>query len=283
MTEPLTADGGQHRVSEVWQETTATRRRASLLKSATGTGLMAQALSLLIFLGVWQLFVVVTGIRSYLLPAPTEIFAEMVDSFSLLLSHSWVTLAESLAGFALAAVVGVGLAVLMVSVPFLRGVIMPGLVAFNAVPKVAFAPLLIIWLGLGIESKIALSFMIAFFPIAVNATTGMSEIEPEMMNLVRLMRAKRRQEFLKIRIPHSLPAMFDGFKIALPIAIIGAIVAEFVASSKGLGYLILAAGVQLNTVLVFAAIFMIVIFSILLYALLLQVEGRVLGWRPSAR
>ncbi|HEX6148076.1 MAG TPA: ABC transporter permease, partial [Acidimicrobiia bacterium] len=168
-------------------------------------------------------------------------------------------------------------------VPLLRGVVMPYLVAFNAVPKVAFAPLLIIWLGLGVQSKIALSFMIAFFPIVVNTATGMYEIEPNLINLARLMKAKKRQQFIKIRIPHSLPAMFDGFKIALPIAIIGAIVAEFVASREGLGHLIVAAGVQLNTELVFAAILVIAVGSMVLYALLAWVETRVLRWRPSAR
>lgn len=284
MTDHLTADGGQHRVSEVWDETSATKQKKASFRSAKGgTGPVAQVVSLVAFLAAWQLFVAVTGIRSYLLPAPSEIILEMVNSFSILIDHTWVTLGESLAGFLLAAIVGVGLAVIMVAVPFLKGIVMPGLVAFNAVPKVAFAPLLIIWLGLGLESKVALSFLIAFFPIAVNATTGMNDIEPELLNLVKLMRAKSREQFIKIRLPHAMPAIFDGFKIALPLAIIGAIVAEFVASSEGLGYLIVAAGVQLNTVLVFAAIFMIVVFSMILYALLLRVEGRLLSWRPSAR
>jgi NitT/TauT family transport system permease protein len=187
------------------------------------------------------------------------------------------------AGFAIAAVVGVAIAILIVYLPLLRGIVMPYLVAFNAVPKVAFAPLLIIWLGLGIQSKIALSFLIAFFPIVVNTAAGMYEIEPNLINLTRLMKAKKRQQFVKIRIPHSLPGMFDGFKIALPIAIIGAIVGEFVASRDGLGHLIVAAGVQLNTELVFAAILVIAVGSMILYGLLAWVEARVLRWRPSAR
>jgi NitT/TauT family transport system permease protein len=274
----------EHRVSEVWDDAPSGRRRGSrLIEALSNGGPLAQIVSLLSLLVIWQLFVMISGIRPYLLPAPTQIFVELFDSFSVLIEHTWVTLVESLAGFLIAAVVGVGLAVVMVAVPFLRGLVMPGLVAFNVVPKVAFAPLLIIWLGLGIQSKIALSFLIAFFPIVVNTITGLIDIEPEMLNLVRLMKARSRLQFTKIRLPHALPAMFDGFKIALPIAIIGAIVAEFVASSEGLGYLIVAAGVQLNTTLVFASIFMIVIFSMVLYALLLFVESRFLSWRPSAR
>ena len=274
----------EHRVSEVWDDAPSGRRRGSrLIEALSNGGPLAQIVSLLSLLVIWQLFVMISGIRPYLLPAPTQIFVELFDSFSVLIEHTWVTMVESLAGFLIAAVVGVGLAVVMVAVPFLRGLVMPGLVAFNVVPKVAFAPLLIIWLGLGIQSKIALSFLIAFFPIVVNTITGLIDIEPEMLNLVKLMKARSRLQFTKIRLPHALPAMFDGFKIALPIAIIGAIVAEFVASSEGLGYLIVAAGVQLNTTLVFASIFMIVIFSMVLYALLLFVESRFLSWRPSAR
>lgn len=282
MTDITTPDG-QLRVSEVWDEAATTKHHSSRGRLRRVKGPLTQLAFLVAFLGLWEGFVAVAGIRSYLLPPPSAIVAKTVDSFGILVDHMWTTLFESVAGLLLAAIVGVAIALLIVSIPVLKGVVMPALVAFNAVPKVAFAPLLIIWLGLGLESKVALSFLIAFFPIVVNTTTGMSDIEPEVLNLARLMKAKRWQQFTKIRIPHALPAMFDGFRIALPIAIIGAIVAEFVASSKGLGYLILAAGVQLNTELVFAAILMIVLFSVVLYALLVRLEDRVLTWRPSAR
>jgi NitT/TauT family transport system permease protein len=283
MTEAGVNDVSEARVAQVWEDGTSETRRFEFIRSVARNKIAAHTIALVVIFGAWEALVRVLGIRSYLLPTPSAVVVETVNSFPILLDHTWITLFESLAGFAIAAVVGVALAVLLVYVPLLRGVVMPYLVAFNAVPKVAFAPLLIIWLGLGIESKIALSFMIAFFPIVVNTATGMYEIEPNLINLTRLMKAKKRQQFLKIRIPHSLPAMFDGFKIALPLAIIGAIVAEFVASREGLGYLIVAAGVQTNTVLVFAAIFMIVAFSLILFALLSRLEQRVLRWRPSAR
>jgi NitT/TauT family transport system permease protein len=283
MTESILSDVSDPRVAEVWEDGTATKQRFDFLRNIARNGYAAHAIALVLLFGAWELFIRVYGIRPYLLPSPSAVLAETVNSFSLLVENTWITLFESLAGFALAALVGVSLAILLVYVPLLKNVVMPYLVAFNAVPKVAFAPLLIIWLGLGIESKIALSFLIAFFPIVVNTATGMHEIEPNLINLTRLMKAKKRQQFLKIRIPHSLPAMFDGFRIALPIAIIGAIVAEFVASREGLGHLIVAAGVQVNTELVFAAILVIAVGSIILYALLAWVEARVLRWRPSAR
>jgi NitT/TauT family transport system permease protein len=283
MTEARVGDVGETHVAQVWEDGTTERRRFEFIRSVARNKIAAHTIALVVIFGAWEALVRIFGIRSYLLPTPSAVAVETVNSFPILLNHTWITLFESLAGFAIAAIVGVALAVLLVYVPLLRGVVMPYLVAFNAVPKVAFAPLLIIWLGLGIESKIALSFMIAFFPIVVNTATGMYEIEPNLINLTRLMKAKKRQQFLKIRIPHSLPAMFDGFKIALPLAIIGAIVAEFVASREGLGYLIVAAGVQTNTVLVFAAILMIVAFSLILFAMLSRLERGVLRWRPSAR
>jgi NitT/TauT family transport system permease protein len=271
------------RVAQVWEDETTEKRRFEFLRSIARNKWAAHTIALVLLFGAWELFVAVSGIKPYLLPRPSAILVETFNSLPLLMQNAWTTLFESLAGFALAAVVGVGLAILLVYVPLLRGVVMPYLVAFNAVPKVAFAPLIIIWLGLGIQSKIALSFLIAFFPIVVNTATGMYEIEPNLINLTRLMKAKKRQQFLKIRIPHSLPGMFDGFKIALPIAIIGAIVGEFVASREGLGHLIIAAGVQLNTELVFASILVIALGSVILYAFLAWVESKVLRWRPSAR
>jgi len=283
MTGARVGDMTETHVAQVWEDGTTERRRFEFARSVARNKLAAHTIALVVIFGAWEALVRVFEIRSYLLPSPSAVALETIDSFPVLLENTWITLFESMAGFAMATVVGIALAILLVYVPLLRGVVMPYLVAFNVVPKVAFAPLLIIWLGLGIESKIALSFMIAFFPIVVNTATGLYEIEPNLINLTRLMKAKKRQQFLKIRIPHSLPAMFDGFKIALPLAIIGAIVAEFVASREGLGYLIVAAGVQTNTVLVFAAIFMIVAFSLILFALLSRLEQRVLRWRPSAR
>ena len=283
MTDIKATEETSPRVAQVWEDDVAEVRRFEFLRSIARNRFAAHAIALVVFIGAWEVFVGVSGIKPYLLPRPSAILVETFNSLPLLIQNAWITLFESLAGFALAAVVGVALAILLVYVPLLRGVVMPYLVAFNAIPKVAFAPLIIIWLGLGIQSKIALSFLIAFFPIVVNTATGMYEIEPNLINLARLMKAKKRQQFLKIRIPHSLPGMFDGFKIALPIAIIGAIVGEFVASREGLGHLIIAAGVQLNTELVFASILVIALGSVILYALLAWVESKVLRWRPSAR
>ncbi len=174
-------------------------------------------------------------------------------------------------------------AVLIVYSPYVRSVLMPTMVGFNAMPKVVLAPLLVIWLGLGFESKVAMAFLLSFFPVVVNTTTGMADVEPELLHLLWLLRATELQTFLYVRLPNSLPAMFDGFKIALPISLIGAIVGAFVGSRQGLGYIVLLAGANLNTELVFAAVIVIAVLSIALFELLVVFERMLLKWRPSAR
>jgi NitT/TauT family transport system permease protein len=246
-------------------------------------GVALKLIVLISFLAAWEALVVVRDIRSYLLPRPSAVATFIVQEFPLLLRHSGVTAGEALAGLGLALLVGVGVAIAMVYSAGVRAVLMPAMAAFNSVPKVAFAPLIIVWFGLGYESKVITAFLICFFPIMVNTTTGMRDIEPDLLRLVKLMRASRRHELVKIRIPSALPALFDGLKIAVPLSIIGALVAEFIAASAGLGYLIISANVQLNTVLAFAAIVMIVAFSMTLYSAITFVERRVLRWRPSER
>ena len=234
-------------------------------------------------IGLWELAVLVSGIRSYLLPAPSAIIAEIVDSAPHLMQHGLRTATEALLGFSLSMVVGIATAMLIVYSTYLRSVLLPLLVAANAIPKVALAPLLLIWLGLGIESKVAMAFLLSFFPIVINAATGLGEVEPEMLNLFRLLRATEFQKFVKVRFPHSLPALMDGLKIAMPLSIIGAIVGEFVGAQEGLGYLIVLATLTLNTELVFASIVVVALLSIGLFEVLVLVESRLLRWRPSAR
>lgn len=266
-------------------DTTVTKP-SELSRSPTLRVVWATAQRLLFVVGIillWELFVSLMDIRSYLLPAPSAVWGELVHNPSYLAEHAYVTINETLLGFALAVVAGVLMAVVIVYSPYMRSVLLPGLVAFNAIPKVAIAPMLIIWLGLGMESKIAMAFLLSFFPIVINTATGMADVEPELLNLFRLMRASSFQTFLKVRLPNSLPAMFDGFKIALPIAIIGAVIGEFVGSQKGMGYVIVLAGANLNTELIFAAVIVIAVMSVILFEALVMVEKLLLKWRPSER
>lgn len=239
--------------------------------------------SLPVLIALWELLVVALQTRESVLPRPSAVAALIVDEFPVLVEHTWITAKEAVVGLGLAVLVGVGLAAAMTISRTVRAMLMPTMVAFVSVPKIAFAPLFIMWLGLGYRSKMITAFLVCVFPIIVNTTGGMRQVEPDMLNLVRLMRGSRLQEFLKIRMPSALPALFDGLRIAVPLSVIGALVAEFIASSAGLGYVIISAHVHFNATLAFAAIFMIVMLSMALFAIVILVEKRLLPWRPSER
>jgi NitT/TauT family transport system permease protein len=234
-----------------------------------------------ILLVSWELLVRLLDIGPLVLPPPSAVLLEAIDFWSLLLRASVITLGEALVGFTMAAIVGIGLALLIAYSQPVGTVIMTSLVAFNATPKVAVAPILIIWLGLGLESKVALAFLLSFFPIVVNAARGFADVPNDLLNLYRLMRATSMQLFLKVRVPSAMPAIFDGLKIALPISMVGAVAGEFVAARDGLGFHIVLAYANFNAPFVFAAVILIAIEATILFQLLVKIESRVLYWRPS--
>jgi len=230
---------------------------------------------------VWEGIVRLLGLRPFLLPGPFLVAEEAWQFAGLLLSSTWVTLYESLVGFALAAVVGIVLAVGIAYSRVIDSLVMTALVGINAAPKVAVAPIFIIWLGTGESSKIALSFLISFFPITVNAVRGFMSAPNELINLYRLMHATPLQVFRKVRLPNALPAIFDGFKIALPISMVGAVSAEFLAAQEGIGYRIRLAIANFNSPFVWAGVILVAIEAILLFQILITIERRVLFWLPA--
>jgi NitT/TauT family transport system permease protein len=230
---------------------------------------------------LWEGTVRLLGLRPFLLPGPLLVAEEAWRFAGLLLSSTWVTLYESLVGFVVAAFVGILLAVGIAYSRVVDSVVMTALVGINAAPKVAVAPIFIIWLGTGEMSKIALAFLISFFPITVNAVRGFSSAPIELLNLYQLMRATPLQVFRKVRFPNALPAIFDGFKIALPIAMVGAVSAEFLAAREGIGYRIRLAIANFNSPFVWAGVILIALEAILLFQILIAIERRVLFWLPT--
>lgn len=262
------------------QPATSQGSRSGVLRATRR--LLAAGLYVAALVLVWQMIIQVFGLRSYLLPSPGGVQRAAYDNAALLATSAWVTTVEALAGFALAVVIGVGLAIMIVYSKPLRSFVLPSLVAVNATPKVAVAPILIIWLGLGMQSKIAMAFLLSFFPIVINSARGMAEVQSDLIDYFRLLRASPFQTFLKARLPNSLPAMFDGFKIALPIAMIGAVIGEFIASQEGIGRQIIVAYSGFRTELVFAAVMTIAVISTILFELLVLAERVLLRWRPKA-
>jgi NitT/TauT family transport system permease protein len=235
-------------------------------------------LSILGTLVLWEALLWIFPVPTFIIPAPSVIFAEAVARYPLYLYHSWVTLYEMVVGFALAGVVGVVLAVAIVYSRLLRNVIYPQIVVLQIVPKVAIAPLLLIWAGYGLTSKVLLALLISFFPVVVNMVTGLLAIEDELIELCRILHAGRWQEFTKVRLPNALPYLFSSLKVASTLAVIGAVIGEFVGGSEGLGHLIIIANTEMRTQMSFVALFALSILGFLLYGAVVLAERLFMPW-----
>ncbi len=224
------------------------------------------------FILLWQLLVAVLDVPSYILPSPLETIAEITDASYNWWTHIWTTTLEIFGGYALAIIVGVSLAVMFVWVPALNSSLMPLLVTLNMVPKVAMAPLFIIWFSYGIVPNMIIAFTICFFPIVLTTYRGLIEVEPDLINLVKALKANRWQIFIKIQLPGSLPYLFSGMKVAAILAVAGAVVGEFIASDKGLGNFLLIQQNALNTPAMMMALLLITVIGMMLYGFVIVLE-----------
>jgi NitT/TauT family transport system permease protein len=216
------------------------------------------------------------------LPTPGQVLDAAVGRWDLLLSEGWVTLKETLYGFLLALAVGIPIAVAVTNSQTLNLMFSPILIALQSVPKVALAPILLVWFGIGIESKLAIAWLVAFFPIVVDTSAGLQSTPRELLELARSLRASRWQVFAKVQFPAALPFVVTGSKVAVTLAVIGAVIGEFVGSSEGLGFLLLSATSQINTPLAFAALFALAALGILAYLLVVAAEWLLGPWLPHS-
>lgn len=244
--------------------------------------LAAPVLSLAILL-VWQFGVGFVGLSEFVLPTPWQIIHRIGVDHQLLLSNSWVTLSEVLAGFLLAAVGGVVTALAIFYSTMFERAIYPILVALQTIPKVALAPLLVLYLGYDFAPKCFLAFLLAYFPVVISTVVGLQALDKGMVNLVRSMGAVEWQIFFKIRLPAALPNVFGGFKVAISLAVIGAVIGEYVAADSGLGYLQLQASSQFDTTLSFAALVLISLIGVVLFLALEVLESKVVFKREAAK
>ncbi|MBN9083130.1 MAG: ABC transporter permease [Rhizobiales bacterium 62-17] len=236
--------------------------------------LAAPALALALLLA-WQVAVPLFNVSQFVLPTPFDILKRTVTDYRLLLSHGWVTAAEVVAGFLCAATVGILTALAVFYSRIVERAVYPLLVAMQTVPKVALAPLVILYLGYDWGPKLFLSFLISFFPIVVATVVGLKSLDRGYANLVKSMGASEAQVFLKVRLPAALPSIFGSFKVALSLAVIGAVLGEYVAAERGLGYLQLQANANFDVTLNFAAVFVIALLGVGLYSIILFVEKRI--------
>jgi len=231
-----------------------------------------------VMLVLWQVIVILLKVPQAILPPPLVIIETMAKHWELLMIHSWPTLSECLMGFGLAVVVGMGLGISLAFFPKFHNSVYPLIVAFQVVPKVALAPLFIVWFGLGTLSRVLLAFVIAFFPMVVNTYAGILSTDPLMVRMAHSFNANRWTVFCKIEFPNALPYIFSGLKIGITFAVIGIIVAEFVTAQKGLGYLIVFAEGNIDTPLLMAAITVLSVIGVVLYAAIVALEKMVVTW-----
>jgi len=230
----------------------------------------------------WELAVRMLGIRSIILPPPSAVLEVMVQRYDLLLTHLWPSLYLTVLGFLLSVVGGVLVAVLVTYSTIVRKGFYPVIVVSQVIPKISIAPLFIVWFGTGTLSSLLLAFLIAFFPMTINAAMGFETIDEDIHRMARTFMGSRWQIFWKIRMPNALPYIFGGMKISITLAIIGVVVSEFVASQEGIGYLIKLAGGLLDTPLMMAAITVLSISGLALYMLIAGAESWAVYWQPPA-
>ena len=235
-------------------------------------------LGMVIILGLWQGYVFLSGISQIVLPSPVEIATVSIQRYDLLLQETWPTLIETVLGFGLALLIGIPLAVCVANSRLLNLALYPILVATQSVPKVAIAPIILVWFGLGIDSKLALAFLVAFFPVVVDTATGLQATPEGLLELARSLRASPLQVFMKVQMPAALPFVFAGAKVAITLAVIGAVIGEFVGSVGGLGNLVLSANSQLDGPLAWAALLWLSALGILLFAAVALAERLLMPW-----
>jgi len=221
---------------------------------------------------------IVFGIRTFFLPAPPDIVKSFLTLPDYLIEQAGVTLAETLMGFGLATVGGMAIAVLLSSSDVVQRATLPLLVAVNSIPKLALAPLLLLWLGFGQLPRVVMVVLISFFPIVVAGMSGLTSTPSEFNELARSLSASKWQHFVKFRFPWALPQIFVGLKVAVSLAVVGAVVAEFQGAGQGLGFVIVMSGSSAGTPLAFAAISLLAVMSIALFYIVVAVERRLLPW-----
>jgi NitT/TauT family transport system permease protein len=213
----------------------------------------------------WQIVVTRFQVPAVVLPAPSEIAVELWRLFPLLTRHALPTTLDTLIAFALATGLGIGIAVVLTYSRLLRDMLYPNLVLFQLVPKVALAPLFVVWLGIGTQSQIAFAAFSSFFPVAISAALGFANIEGSALRLCRSLTASEWQSFAMVRFPFALPAIFSGMKIAMTMAVIGVIIGEFISAKAGLGFYIMYAGSRMETAAVFAALVVLCAIGVALF------------------
>ncbi len=243
--------------------------------------LKRRAASTALIIGVfvfWELFCLISGISDLVLPRPSQAFATLVERAPIIWPHAWQTLYTTLVGFAIGVAIGVVLGVIIGSSRLAYDTAYPLLVGISSVPKVAVVPIFVLWLGAGTVPAILTAAIICIFPIVVNVATGIATVEPELEDVMKTLKASKLDILTNIGLPRAMPYLFASLKVAITLAFVGSVVAETVASNRGIGNMMLIASSSFDVPLVFAGLLILAAMGVLLYALFAIVERRVAGW-----
>ena len=229
-------------------------------------------------IAVWQLVCSLLAVPEFIFPSPIKIAQALVEFTGPIATAAWQTFWVTMVGFGLAIVVGVSLGFLVGSTRLAHTAVFPLLVAFNAVPKAAIVPILVVWFGIGMGPGILTAFLISFFPITVNMATGLATLEPELEDVLRVLGAKRRDVLLKVGLPRSLPYFYASLKVSITLAFVGTVLAEMTAGDSGIGYLMQSAGSQQRLALAFAGLVVIGAMAMAMYELFSYIERHTTAW-----
>lgn len=262
--EAATVDASDRRRNPIW----------SVILPALGTVLL---------LAAWWGIKVINDWSAFILPSPVDVTRVIVDRWDLLINNTWVTLYETVAGFLVAVAIGVPIGIGLAYWWVFDRMFSPILFGFNAIPKIAIAPLLVIWMGFGVMPKIVMAVLLCFFPVVLSTAAGLKSTPEELRELIRSLDATPFQSFRKVRFPSALPHLFVGLKLAISLAVIGAVIGEFVGATRGLGYLIVISGGTADTSLAFASLVFLGVISVILFYLLLALERWAIPWSEEER
>jgi len=240
-------------------------------------------LFLVFIIVAWDLAIRLFKIPAYQIPSPGDVIAVLRTDWPELLRQSWPTTYATVCGFALSALFGIPIAMLIAGSKTVESYVYPLLVFSQSVPKIAIAPLFVVWFGFGIIPKVISAFMLGFFPVVVSTVVGFKSVDAEMIDLARSMRATRLQTFMRISLPHALPSIFAGLKVSITLAVVGAVVGEFVGSNSGIGYLLQIANGNFDLPLMFAALTVLSGIGVLLFLAIDVVERFMIPWHASHR
>ncbi len=233
---------------------------------------------LVVLIALWEAITRGFGVSEFIFPSPSRIWEQTVQHHTVILGHAWRTFWVTMAGFGIAIVVGVLLGFLMGSSRLAYAALYPLMTAFNALPKAAFVPILVVWFGIGVGPAILTAFLISFFPIMVNIATGLATLEPELEDVLRVLGARRWDVLTKVGLPRSLPYFFGSLKVAITLAFVGTTVSEMTAANEGIGYLLISAGSSMQMGLAFSGLLVVGIMAMAMYELFSLIEKNTTGW-----